>query len=73
MSRRFSFLSMTILLAAFFLVEVTVGYMTNSMALIADSFHMLSDVASLVVGYLALKIFVTGNPKGHVYIRLCKS
>lgn len=55
LSRRFSFITMTLLLAAFFFVEVVVGYVTNSMALIADSFHMLSDVASLIVGYLALK------------------
>lgn len=36
------------LTTAFFLVEITVGYVTNSMALVADSFHMLSDVVSLV-------------------------
>ena len=40
---------------AFFIVEITVGYITNSMALVADSFHMLSDVVSLLVGYFALK------------------
>lgn len=55
MSRRFSFGAMTFLLSVFFLIEVTVGGITNSMALIAESFHMLSDVASLIVGYLALK------------------
>jgi len=55
MSRKFSFITMTILLGVFFIIEVVVGYTTNSMALIADSFHMLSDVASLIVGYLALK------------------
>lgn len=43
------------LTASFFLVEVIVGYMTNSMALVADSFHMLSDVMSLVIGFLALR------------------
>ena len=37
--------------------------MTNSMALIADSFHMLSDVASLIVGYLALKYSSIDAPK----------
>ena len=35
--------------ASFMLVELIVGNLTNSMALIADSFHMLSDVISLVI------------------------
>lgn len=40
----------------FFLVEIIVGYVTNSMALVADSFHMLSDIAALVVAYLSVKV-----------------
>ena len=55
LSRKTAFISMTFLLSSFFLTEIIVGYITNSMALIADSFHMLSDVASLIVGYLALR------------------
>ncbi|XP_058802888.1 proton-coupled zinc antiporter SLC30A1 [Phymastichus coffea] len=49
-------LTMLWLTAFFFLVEIIVGYMTNSMALIADSFHMLSDVAALVVAFLSVKM-----------------
>ncbi|XP_019621283.1 PREDICTED: zinc transporter 1-like [Branchiostoma belcheri] len=41
---------------SFFLVEIVVGYVTNSMALVADSFHMLSDVVSLVVGLGAVRV-----------------
>eukprot|EP00794_Sanderia_malayensis_P006010 gene6010-6708_t len=63
LSRKTAFLSMTILLSAFFLTEMVVGYVTNSMALIADAFHMLSDVASLVVGYLALRYSSSKAPK----------
>ncbi len=63
LSRKTAFLSMTILLSAFFLTEMVVGYVTNSMALIADAFHMLSDVASLVVGYLALRYSTIKAPK----------
>lgn len=44
------------LTAFFFLVEIVVGYLTNSMALVADSFHMLSDVAALVVAFLSVKM-----------------
>lgn len=40
----------------FFLVEIIVGYITNSMALVADSFHMLSDIAALVVAFLSVKV-----------------
>ena len=42
--------------AGFFLVELLVGYITNSMALVADSFHMLSDVMALVIAFLSLKM-----------------
>lgn len=50
-----SLISMLTLTSSFFIVEIIVGYVTNSMALVADSFHMLSDVMSLVVGFLALR------------------
>lgn len=51
--RLLTMLSMT---ASFFLVEIIVGYVTNSIALVADSFHMLSDVVSLIVGFAAVRI-----------------
>ena len=41
---------MLFLTSTYFLVEIIVGYVTNSMALVADSFHMLSDVLALVIG-----------------------
>lgn len=46
---------MLFMTSSFFLVEIVVGYATNSMALVADSFHMLSDVMSLVIGFFALR------------------
>ena len=55
---------MILLTTTFFLVEIIVGYVTNSMALVADSFHMLSDVVSLIVGYVALKYSKGGNNGG---------
>lgn len=42
--------------ASFFLVELVVGYITNSMALVADSFHMLSDVLALIIAFLSVKV-----------------
>jgi len=44
------------LTSAFFLVEIIVGYLTNSMALVADSFHMLSDIAALVIAFLSVRM-----------------
>ncbi|WP_085521540.1 cation diffusion facilitator family transporter [Tuberibacillus sp. Marseille-P3662] len=44
-----------ILIAAFMLVEVIGGFLTNSLALLSDAGHMLSDAVSLAVGLLAFK------------------
>ncbi|WAR03222.1 ZRC1-like protein [Mya arenaria] len=49
-------LTMLGLTASFFLVEIIVGYITNSIALVADSFHMLSDVVALIVGFASVRI-----------------
>ncbi|KAJ3737153.1 cation efflux protein [Lentinula guzmanii] len=40
----------------FFFVELVVGYAVGSLALVADSFHMLNDVMSLVVALYAIKL-----------------
>lgn len=44
------------LTSIFFLVEIVTGYVTNSMALVADSFHMLSDIAALVIAFLSVRM-----------------
>jgi len=41
---------------AFFFLEAIVGYSVGSLALVADSFHMLNDVMSLIVALYALKL-----------------
>ena len=57
------------LTTTFFLVEIVVGYATNSMALVADSFHMLSDVVALIVAFLAVR--VSGHrPAYRIQLRL---
>ena len=55
-SQKSSLVTMIVLTTTFFFAEIAVGYATNSMALVADSFHMLSDVVSLFVGFLAIKV-----------------
>ncbi|KAI0030644.1 cation efflux protein [Vararia minispora EC-137] len=40
----------------FFLLEIIVGYAVGSLALVADSFHMLNDIVSLVIALYAIKL-----------------
>ncbi|GAA94015.1 hypothetical protein E5Q_00662 [Mixia osmundae IAM 14324] len=40
----------------FLLVELITGYAVGSLALVADSFHMLNDVCSLIVALYAIKL-----------------
>lgn len=49
-------LCMICLTTSFFVVEITVGYITNSLALVGDSYHMLSDVLALFVGFASVKV-----------------
>ena len=51
---RLSFmLSMTF---SYFLVEIIVGETTRSITLMADSFHMLSDVVALVISLVSIRV-----------------
>ncbi|KAK0528107.1 Zinc resistance conferring protein [Tilletia horrida] len=45
----------------FFFVEIISGYAVGSLALVADSFHMLNDVMSLLVALYALKLSTKSN------------
>ncbi|XP_072045731.1 uncharacterized protein [Amphiura filiformis] len=56
-------ITMMVLTSSFFLAEIITGYTTHSVALIADSFHMLSDIISLVVGFIAVKMSVKSTDK----------
>jgi Co/Zn/Cd efflux system component len=49
-------LSMLALTFSFFLVELVYGYITHSLALISDSYHMLSDVVALGVGIASVRV-----------------
>jgi cobalt-zinc-cadmium efflux system protein len=44
------------LIAGFMVVEVVVGVLAHSLALISDSGHMLSDVAALALSIVALRV-----------------
>ena len=48
-------LGMLAMTGSYMLVELIVGNITNSMALVADSFHMLSDVIALIIAYISVR------------------
>lgn len=48
--------SLIVLDTIFFLLEAIIGYSVHSLALIADSFHMLNDIISLVIALWAVRI-----------------
>ncbi|OJD24110.1 hypothetical protein ACJ73_04535 [Blastomyces percursus] len=56
MSKSNRMILLLIIDSAFFLLELGVGYSVHSLALVADSFHMLNDVLSLLVGLWAVKV-----------------
>jgi zinc transporter 1 len=41
---------------SFMLTELIVGYCGDSMALVADSFHMMSDVVALAVAFISILV-----------------
>ncbi len=54
--------SLLVLDTIFFLLEIIIGYMSHSLALIADSFHMLNDIFSLLVALWAVKVAKERDP-----------
>ncbi|TPX42934.1 hypothetical protein SeMB42_g03761 [Synchytrium endobioticum] len=56
---------MMVISAIFFVVEIVSSYIAGSIALVADAFHMLSDVMSLVIALYAIKMAArtTRGPK----------
>merc|ERR1719195_2432332 len=49
-------LHMMVLTTSYMVVELVVGNLTNSMALVADSFHMLSDVIALIIAFVSVRL-----------------
>ncbi|KAE8148408.1 cation diffusion facilitator family metal ion transporter [Aspergillus avenaceus] len=55
-------LSMVIAISStFFVAEISVGFYTHSLALVADAFHYLNDLIGFVVALIALRISETDN------------
>ncbi|CAG8620393.1 4910_t:CDS:10 [Paraglomus occultum] len=56
LSKQTRIITLLVIDTAFFLLEIIAGYSVHSLALVADSFHMLNDVMSLVVALYALRL-----------------
>ncbi|KAG2732891.1 hypothetical protein G9P44_003881 [Scheffersomyces stipitis] len=48
--------ALLVLDTVFFLLEAIIGYSVHSLALIADSFHMLNDIISLIIALWAVRV-----------------
>jgi solute carrier family 30 (zinc transporter), member 1 len=50
-----------VLASCFFLAEISVGFYTRSLALIADAFHVLFDLLSFSVALAAILVTTTAT------------
>lgn len=48
--------AMAVLVAGFCAAEFGVGILANSLALMSDAFHMVSDLISLIIGFIAISL-----------------
>lgn len=55
------------LLILFFAIELTAGFLTNSLALISDAGHMLTDIFAITVSLLGFKIAQNKATKNKTY------
>jgi cobalt-zinc-cadmium efflux system protein len=53
------------LLAAFMVVEVVAGFATNSLALLSDAGHMVTDVLGIGMALAAIQLADRGTRRGH--------
>lgn len=61
-SKEIRIASLLLLDTVFFFIELVVGYSVHSLALIADSFHMLNDIISLIIALWAVKVSEAQQP-----------
>lgn len=61
-----------VLNAVIFVVELVGGILTNSLALISDSLHNLSDFFALILSYIALRVvrWKSSSEKSYGYVRV---
>ncbi|KZS93091.1 cation efflux protein [Sistotremastrum niveocremeum HHB9708] len=67
MSRSTRIVLLLVIDIVFFFVELISGYAVGSLALVADSFHMLNDILSLIVALYAIKLSKTSPTSRYSY------
>ena len=65
-SKEIRIVALLILDTVFFLLEAIIGYTVHSLALIADSFHMLNDIISLIIALWAVRVKILNLPMGNI-------
>lgn len=55
-TRLWRMVTMMVMVFAYMLAELIVGIVGKSLTLMGDSFHMLSDALSLIIGYVTIKM-----------------
>ncbi|POX42106.1 cation transporter [Streptomyces sp. Ru73] len=56
-----------ILITAFMAIEVVIGFVARSLALISDAAHMLTDAASIVLALIAMRLAARPARGGYTY------
>ncbi|KAF8424489.1 cation efflux protein [Tirmania nivea] len=67
LSRSTRIVTLLVIDSIFFFLEIGVGYTVHSLALVADSFHMLNDVFSLLVALWAIKLSRQKSTSSYTY------
>ncbi|WWC86110.1 uncharacterized protein L201_000981 [Kwoniella dendrophila CBS 6074] len=67
LSRSTRIITLLVIDSVFFLIELIAGYAVGSLALVADSFHMLNDVLSLVVALYTIKLATSPSSSANSY------
>ncbi|KAG4306061.1 hypothetical protein PORY_000049 [Pneumocystis oryctolagi] len=61
-SRKIRIIMLLVVDTLFFLTELIIGFVANSLALITDSFHLLNDIISLIISLWSIKLVLKKNP-----------
>ncbi|WVQ85358.1 hypothetical protein IAT38_007523 [Cryptococcus sp. DSM 104549] len=67
LSRQHRIITLLVIDTVFLFVELITGYAVGSLALVADSFHMLNDVLSLIVALYTIKLATSPSSSANSY------
>ncbi|WVQ88363.1 hypothetical protein IAS59_002097 [Cryptococcus gattii] len=67
LSRQARIVTLLVIDTIFFLIELITGYAVGSLALVADSFHMLNDVLSLIVALYTIRLATSPSSSANSY------